>query len=70
MRNEEYIERVLSELGRIWRIYPDQRLGQMLLNAVDQDDIALFFTEDDELISIMKTKIYSNFMKEHKNGKA
>ena len=70
MRNEEYIERVLSELGRIWRIYPDQRLGQMLLNAVDQDDIALFFTEDDELISIMKTKIYSNFMKEHKNGEA
>jgi uncharacterized protein YihD (DUF1040 family) len=70
MRNNEHISHVLKELQKIWEENPDLRLGQMLLNAVDQDDIALFFTEDDELISIMKTKIYSNFMKEHKNGEA
>jgi hypothetical protein len=70
MRNNEHISHVLKELQKIWEVNPDLRLGQMLLNAVDQDDIALFFTEDDELISIMKTKIYSNFMKEHKNGEA
>jgi hypothetical protein len=70
MRDKEYIERVLHELGRIWEAYPDQRLGQMLFNAVDHDDITLFYTEDEDLISMMKNRIYSNLMKEYKNGEA
>ncbi|MCO5170682.1 MAG: hypothetical protein M9894_30495 [Planctomycetes bacterium] len=33
MRDPERIPRVLSVLEEVWRLYPDQRLSQLVMNA-------------------------------------
>lgn len=69
MRDEKRIPNILHELGRIWEAYPDLRLGQLLLNAVGHNETALFYIEDEELISKLYHDIYKNAMENIKNGK-
>ena len=66
MRDKEYIAHILKELQHIWEVYPDKRLGQLLLSHVDAT--CLGYIDDEVLIHKMKTEIYSNLMKEHKDG--
>lgn len=65
MRDKEHITRILNELGRIWESYPDKSFGELLTTFAPN-----LFYDDDELISIMKTNIYLNLVKEYKNGEA
>ena len=58
MRDPNRIPNILSELGRLWESFPDLRLGQLILNF-GVNDPALYYIEDDELISLMKTNIYT-----------
>jgi uncharacterized protein YihD (DUF1040 family) len=50
-RDPKRIEDVLNRIRRIWHIYPDLRLGQLLMNVVgpDQD---LFYVEDEALVAM------------------
>jgi len=66
MRDPERIPKILDELRRIWEAYPDLRLGQLILNFGPSDP-ALYYIEDEELISFMKTNIY-NMLKDLKNN--
>lgn len=50
MRDPKRIARVLEILEGYWQAFPDQRLGQMILNAADFVGIDLFYVEDDVLI--------------------
>ena len=34
MRDEKRIGKILKELEKVWKTYPDQRLGQILENYV------------------------------------
>lgn len=52
VRDINRIDGVLEELGKIWKEYPDLRLGQLLLNAVR--DPALYYLEDEEIIKELK----------------
>lgn len=47
MRSEEYINDFLSEVGKIWKKYPNIPLGQLLFNA---NGHYLVFAEDEDLI--------------------
>ena len=49
MRDINRIDRVCNDLGELWKLTPDLRLGQLLLCAVS-NETALFYIEDNELI--------------------
>ena len=68
MRDINRISQILDDLKKAWELTPDLRLGQLLLNAVDHNETALFYIEDQELINKIYHQIYSNLMKELKNG--
>ena len=70
MRDINRIPQILNDLKKIWELTPDIRLGQLLLNAVDHNENTLFYIEDQDLIDRMFHEIYSNLMKEIKNGEA
>jgi hypothetical protein len=70
MRDINRIPQILNDIKRIWELVPDIRLGQLLLNAVDRDETMLFYIEDQDLIDKMYHEIYSNLMKELKDGEA
>ena len=57
MRNPERISKILTELSEIWIQYPDLRLGQLLLNVIN--DPALYYIEDEDLIKRIKV-FYNN----------
>ena len=50
MRDIKRINRILEKLEAVWSLYPDQRLMQLLLNILSDDEVTfLFYIEDDEL---------------------
>lgn len=52
MRKEERIDPALERLGRVWKQYPDLRLGQLILNVAR--DPMLYYLEDEELIKTLE----------------
>lgn len=68
IRDINRISQILGDLKKIWELTPDIRLGQLLLNAVGHDEKTLFYIEDQDLIDKMFHEIYSNLMKELKDG--
>jgi hypothetical protein len=67
-------ERLLAELGKLWNIPPDLRLGQLIYNAVgfwllknnkpckarDVSD-AIFEAEDDDLLTTIAKYVMENY---------
>ena len=49
MRDSQRIVRILGKIGQIWQKYPDFRLTQLLVNAIEPIDPDLFYYEDDRL---------------------
>lgn len=56
MRDINRIDSILKELGEIWKEYPDLRLGQLILNVLQ--DPVLYYIEDEDLILRLK-EIYA-----------
>ena len=57
MRDINRIDSILKELGKIWKKFPDLRLGQLILNVLQ--DPALYYIEDEELVELLE-KFYNN----------
>lgn len=57
MRDINRIDRILDRLKTLWKKYPDLRLGQLILNVLQ--DPALYYIEDAELIDLLE-EYYSN----------
>lgn len=56
MRDPDRIERILSLLEKVWKCEPDQRLCQLLSNALyPKNDI--FYVEDDDLEAQLKEQL-------------
>lgn len=55
VRKFDRIIPILEIIERVWVNQPDTRLGQLLLNIADKDD--LFYIEDDELLIRLKRKL-------------
>lgn len=52
MRDINRIDKILEEVGKVWKKHPDLRLGQLLLNVAR--DPVLYYLEDDEIVEILK----------------
>lgn len=57
MRDINRIDRILDRLKILWKKHPDLRLGQLILNVLQ--DPALYYVEDEELVELLE-KFYSN----------
>lgn len=57
MRDINRIDRILDRLKTLWKKYPDLRLGQLILNVIN--DPALYYIEDEELIDLLE-EYYDN----------
>ena len=53
MRDINRIDTILQQLGEIWKMNPDLRLGQLLLNCMS--DPMLYYVEDDKLIEVVRS---------------
>ena len=50
MRDTKRIDRILKQIGSIWKTKPDQRFGQLLINiGIAPDDLAFWAMEDGDL---------------------
>ncbi len=47
MRDIDRIDRICDKLKEAWKIVPDQRLGQFILNYITSEAL-LFYYEDDK----------------------
>lgn len=53
MRDINRIDTILQQLSEIWKMNPDLRLGQLLLNCMS--DPMLYYVEDDKLIEVVRS---------------
>lgn len=63
MRDPKRIERIISLLKQLWEAYPDQRLGQLLINVVctEMSEDLMFTIEDDVMESYIHMCIKKGF---------
>lgn len=54
MRDKNRIEPTLDLIKKIWTKYPDLRLGQLILNTVQEKD--LYYIEDDKLKNLLENR--------------
>lgn len=52
MRDVNRIDLILDRLKTLWKKYPDLRLGQLILNVLQ--DPVLYYVEDEELIEALE----------------
>jgi hypothetical protein len=50
MRDPNRIDDVLREVRRVWKMYPDMRLGQLICNIADWAGQHVWDIEDDVLV--------------------
>jgi hypothetical protein len=51
MRDPGRIPEVLAEIERVWKDYPDMRLGQLIVNVTGISDP--YFVENDKLLECL-----------------
>jgi hypothetical protein len=49
MRDQKRIPRILKLVGKVWRLNPDWRLGQLISNLLGPGPQDVFYFEDDSL---------------------
>lgn len=52
MRDITRIDKILAGVKEVWTTVPDLRLGQLLLNVLQ--DPALYYIEDEQLVDYLK----------------
>lgn len=57
MRDINRIDLILDRLKTLWKKHPDLRLGQLILNVLQ--DPVLYYVEDEELVELLE-KFYNN----------
>lgn len=57
MRDINRIDLILDRLKILWKKHPDLRLGQLILNVLQ--DPALYYVEDEQLIDLLE-EFYEN----------
>jgi len=67
MRDPKRIDKILTKVREVWKVYPDLRLLQLLHNCLESDPMA-FYIEDDELLKRLN-ETYNETVKNFKGGK-
>lgn len=50
MEDKERISSILFSLGKLWLEYPSMRLGQLLTNFAFDDEEAVFYQDDKDVL--------------------
>ena len=58
MRDPKRISKFMTTVKDLWRLNPDLRFGQLILNVIQTDKEDLFYIEDDVLLERL-IKFYS-----------
>ena len=53
MRDPERIDKILNVIKLVWAECPDQRLTQLIVNALGMSDQVIFYIEDEVLMKKM-----------------
>ena len=54
MRDVNRIDKILTEVGDLWKQIPDWRLGQLFVNLQRFEGHDLFYYEDERLVAALK----------------
>ena len=54
MRNLDRIPTICDRLAKLWAKVPDWRLGQLLVNLINQDP---FYMEDEEFLDYLESRL-------------
>lgn len=54
MRNPKRIDADLNRIKKIWKKYPDLRLGQLISNVISSE--YLYYIEDSDLVSAIENR--------------
>jgi len=54
MRRAERIDEFLKEFGKLWKIVPDWRFGQLIVNFQRWYGRDIFFMEEDKALRLLK----------------
>jgi len=64
MADKNIKDEILAKLKRLWKRYPDMRLGQLLENFVfiegqrgDKTSVKLFYQEDEDTLVMIKKEL-------------
>jgi uncharacterized protein YihD (DUF1040 family) len=60
MRDPNRIGDVLQAVEKIWRRYPDMRLGQLISNLADWSEQSVWDIEEDDLVAEIERHIDNN----------
>ena len=55
MRDINRIDPLLAKLGELWKLYPDMRFGQLIINLLDNPGKDPWCIEDDAWTEIIET---------------
>lgn len=55
MRDPKRIKRICKLLEKFWNKVPDQRLGQVLSNYIFDNDVDIFYQEDNETEDLLNS---------------
>jgi len=58
-RDAARIPYIMVEIEEIWRAHPSLRLGQLIMNVIDDGGV-LYYLEDEELLKRLRAE-YDNF---------
>lgn len=58
MRDQNRIKRILSQIEKVWNMYPDLSLMQLLCNCFIEPTADHYYVEDDRL-ELMLDSVYS-----------
>ena len=63
MRDPKRIDDIMRRLKKLWKVFPDLRLGQLLGNCLNYQQ--LYYLEDEDVIKVVEA-FYSKYMNNNK----
>ena len=54
MRDPKRIDKFCKRLEKAWKMFPDQRFGQLMVNCLGSMGEDPFFPEDDEMVEVIE----------------
>ncbi len=54
MRDINRIDRILAEIGEVWKDYPDLRFTQLIVNVMSAKGSDLYYMEDERFVKVLK----------------
>ena len=63
MRDPKRIDDIMRRLKKLWKVFPDLRLGQLLGNCLNYQQ--LYYLEDEDVMKAVEA-FYSKYMNKNK----